>query len=221
MHDPIAEIPYVAEADDTQYRVIHLPNQVWKCSPIAALENLFDNAHHHYVHTLLGDRGSPEPLKPEVIQETDDGIYFKSDMRNHTTSLQRNVWGIEDDEIILDREFIWHMPFFARITLRLPNGLRNVTLILFSPISKSETLWTNIVFRNDSANPSATAEDIIKLGLAIGAEDQAILETLHLNVPLEPKMQQHMATDKPGIIMRRKFSDLLRLHEEVENSPNA
>jgi hypothetical protein len=45
-------------------------------------------------------------------------------------------------------------------------------------------------------------------------EDRAILEGTDHDVPLSLSAEQHMATDKPGIVMRRKLAALLRDGEE-------
>ncbi|MGB5967714.1 MAG: hypothetical protein WBG70_05225, partial [Spirulinaceae cyanobacterium] len=45
---------------------------------------------------------------------------------------------------------------------------------------------------------------------AVTLEDKAILETTDYNVPLDLKLEQHMMSDKPGILMRQKLKALLR-----------
>lgn len=40
-------------------------------------------------------------------------------------------------------------------------------------------------------------------------EDKAVLETTDYDVPLDLKQEQHMMTDMPGILMRKKLKALL------------
>ena len=47
-------------------------------------------------------------------------------------------------------------------------------------------------------------------------EDQRVLESTDYDVPLDIKAEQHMFTDKPSIVMRRKLAALLKAHGEVE-----
>jgi hypothetical protein len=62
--------------------------------------------------------------------------------------------------------------------------------------------------RNDT-EAETRAEDVVAFDRAVTLEDKAILETTDYDVPLDIKQEQHMMTDKPGILMRRKLSRLL------------
>jgi hypothetical protein len=60
------------------------------------------------------------------------------------------------------------------------------------------------------------AEVAIEQFMAIVREDKKILERLHPDTPLDVREQQHMASDEPGIMMRRKLLSLLDAHGERE-----
>jgi phenylpropionate dioxygenase-like ring-hydroxylating dioxygenase large terminal subunit len=47
-------------------------------------------------------------------------------------------------------------------------------------------------------------------------EDKFILESTDPDVPLDSSGERNMPSDKPGLIMRRKFLDLLHAHGETE-----
>jgi len=57
---------------------------------------------------------------------------------------------------------------------------------------------------------------IIAFDRQVTLEDQWVLESTDYDVPLDIKAEQHMFTDKPGIVMRRKLAALLKAHGEVE-----
>jgi len=71
--------------------------------------------------------------------------------------------------------------------------------------------------RNDTENEAKTS-DIIAFDRAVTLEDKRILETTDWDVPLDIAQEQHMLTDKPGIIIRRKIGALLKAHGEVEQT---
>jgi len=44
-------------------------------------------------------------------------------------------------------------------------------------------------------------------------EDRRILEATDPDVPLDPRGERHMASDEPGIVMRRVIKRLIERHE--------
>ncbi|MGI0117935.1 Rieske 2Fe-2S domain-containing protein [Zooshikella sp. RANM57] len=215
LEDPLMPIPEVPEFESDEYRVIHLENRTWQCSALVALENIFDTAHHHFVHQCLGDKVNPVPISPTLLESTPYGMHFKSDMYNYGNNLQYKAWNIDDDEMVLKRDFHWYMPFLVKMTLTLPNNLKNVTLISFTPMTDSSLQWINLVMRNDTEE-NVKASDVIQLGMTISYEDQEILETVAPDVPLNIHEQCHMESDRPSILIRKRFSALLSDLEDNE-----
>lgn len=215
LEDPIMPIPEIPEFESNEYRVIHLENRAWQCSSLTALENIFDTAHHHFVHQHLGDKVNPVPIPPTIIEKTPYGMFFKSDMYNYGNKLQYKAWNIRDKEIVLKREFHWYMPFLVKMTLSLPNNLKNVTLLSFTPMTNSSLQWINIVMRNDTEE-NVKASDVIQLGMTISYEDQDILENVLPDVPLNIHEQCHMESDRPFILIRKRFTALLSEFGDIE-----
>jgi hypothetical protein len=73
------------------------------------------------------------------------------------------------------------------------------------------------VYRNDTEQQVSTA-DVIAFDRAITLEDKAIIESCDPDVPLAviEGEEQHMLSDKPGLVMRHMLSNLLRDHGETE-----
>ncbi len=71
--------------------------------------------------------------------------------------------------------------------------------------------------RNDT-EVETKSSDVIAFDRAVTLEDKHILETTDCDVPLSVSQQQHMFTDKPGIVMRKKIAALLKAHGEVEQT---
>jgi hypothetical protein len=71
--------------------------------------------------------------------------------------------------------------------------------------------------RNDTEADTPAAQ-AIAFDRAVTLEDKAILETTDYDVPLDISCEQHMMTDKPGILIRRRIAALLKAHGEVEQT---
>ena len=84
-----------------------------------------------------------------------------------------------------------------------------------TPINDSSSQIVQFCLRNDT-EAETKAEDVVAFDCeasrrhrAVTLEDRAVLETTDYNVPLDLKQEQHMMTDKPGILMRKKLSRLI------------
>ena len=63
--------------------------------------------------------------------------------------------------------------------------------------------------RNDT-EAETKSTDVIAFDRAVTLEDKRLLESTDCDVPLDISKEQHMMTDKPGIIIRRKIAALLK-----------
>jgi phage anti-repressor protein len=85
------------------------------------------------------------------------------------------------------------------------------------PISDSTSQIVQFCLRNDTENDTK-AENAIAFDREVTLEDKVILESTDYDVPLDLTKEQHMMTDKPGMMMRRKFLALLKAQGEVEQT---
>ena len=74
-----------------------------------------------------------------------------------------------------------------------------------------------LLFRNDTEADCSTQE-LIDWDAAIIAEDREMLESTDPDaiVDMSRKIEMHMPSDRPGMIMRKRLLDLLRAHDEDE-----
>jgi phage anti-repressor protein len=84
-----------------------------------------------------------------------------------------------------------------------------------TPINDSVSQMVQFCLRNDT-EAETKSSDVIAFDRAVTLEDKQILETTDYDVPLDITKEQHMFTDKPGILIRRRIASLLREHGEVE-----
>ncbi|MGW3134899.1 Rieske 2Fe-2S domain-containing protein [Streptomyces sp. NPDC001139] len=216
--EPLDDIPELPEAADPRFRVMHLESELFHCSSTVGVDNALDSSHHHYVHgTTLGDSSSPLPMIVQELHETANGLFMSFPLRNNGSTLRDKQ---ADDQpgsgqITLIRELTWYVPFTIRIDIKFPSGTQAVTLLTYTPISDSTCQYVGVLARNDTEQ-DFSAKDAIAEIAAIVKEDKDVLECVDYDLPLEAAKQRHMASDKAGLIMRRKLHDLLAAHGEAE-----
>jgi phage anti-repressor protein len=129
--------------------------------------------------------------------------------------LQQQNLKLESEKTLRTMHMSWYMPFTAQLRIGYPNGLVHVVVNTAVPINDSTSQIVQFCLRNDTENETK-AENAIAFDRQVTLEDKIILESTDYDVPLDFTKEQHMMTDKPGIMMRRKFLALLKAHGEVE-----
>ena len=217
LEEPLDTIPEFPEANDPHFRLIPAFYETWNCSGLRLMENAFDHGHHHFVHNQnLGDKHNPIPIPYNQLRETERGIYFQSILYTYNNPrLQKSVH-LEQETLEVQREVEWYLPFGMRSRMEFPNGLVHTVVMYATPISDSSSQIVRFYFRND-AEADTPATDAIAFERPVLNEDKAILEATDYDAPLDLSKEQHMDTDKPGIMMRHKLSALLKSHGEVES----
>jgi phenylpropionate dioxygenase-like ring-hydroxylating dioxygenase large terminal subunit len=215
--EPLADIPYLPEAFDPTFRLIHEFYEPWGCAGLRVMENEFDTAHPTFVHTKTF--GSPDHPTPEVmdISETEQGIHLKAVLGVVNPPLQQQNLKMEEQSTVRTMDMDWFMPFTCKLRIAYPNGLVHVIVNTATPINDSTSQIVQFCLRNDT-EAETKAADAIAFDRQVTLEDKAILESTDYDVPLSPSYEQHMLTDKPGILMRRKIAALLKAHGEVEQT---
>ncbi len=107
------------------------------------------------------------------------------------------------------------MPFARTLKIQYPNGLIHLIFTAYTPIDDQTSQLIQFCLRNDT-EAEASASDIIAFDRQVTLEDRAVLETTDYDTPLLIAEEQHMASDKPGILMRHRLAALLKEHGEVE-----
>lgn len=215
--DPMRDIPDIPEAADSNYRQIHEFYEPWNCAGLRVMENELDMAHPTFVHTTTF--GSEEHLTPDLMefQETEGELHYRSVLGVANPVQQQQNLQIEQQETVRTIEGIWFMPFTVKLRIAYPNGLVHIIVNTMTPIDDSTSQMVQFCLRNDTEADAKTS-DIIAFDRAVTLEDKRILETTDWDVPLDIAQEQHMLTDKPGIIIRRKIAALLKTHGEVEQT---
>jgi phenylpropionate dioxygenase-like ring-hydroxylating dioxygenase large terminal subunit len=213
--EPIVNIPEIPEASDPAFRMIHEFYEPWNCAGLRVMENELDLAHPTFVHTkTFGSADHPVPDSLEIT-EGDRTIQVKAELGVVNPPLQQQNLKMDNSGTTRSLQMDWFMPFTCKLRINYPNGLVHIIVNTATPINDSTSQIVQFCLRNDTEEDTSTA-DVIAFDRQVTLEDKAILETTNFDVPLDLTKEQHMLTDKPGILIRRKFLSLLKAHGESE-----
>jgi phenylpropionate dioxygenase-like ring-hydroxylating dioxygenase large terminal subunit len=207
--DPVAEPPEIALDGDPSYRRITAPVEAWGCAVTRMVDNFCDIAHFPYVHTgTFGAGGAEEvpPISIEVLEGGFEGYRYEVEVANpaeaHTTS------GQTASTLLRRMSTGFALPTTVRSTIEYETGLQHVLLLCSTPVSDTESLFTFVVWRNDTTDPRPD-DEVIAFDRAIGAEDKLALERIPGTLPLDPAALASVQADRCGVAWRRRFASLL------------
>ncbi len=101
----------------------------------------------------------------------------------------------------------------------LITSIRHIIFNCATPISDGQIQVVQILYRNDTEADCSTQE-LIDWDAAIIAEDRDMLESTDPDaiVDMSRKIEKHMPSDRPGMIMRDRLLKLLQKHHEKETT---
>jgi phenylpropionate dioxygenase-like ring-hydroxylating dioxygenase large terminal subunit len=183
------------------------------------MENSFDNAHFAFVHRgTFGDMSQPEP-RVYKIEETDYGFQATTvvDVVNppHAFEITRDP----NPTTTRTMHNHWYLPFCRRMDMLYPSGIRHIIVNCATPVEDGRIRLIQLLYRNDREEDCST-ERLVAWDKAIVEEDRDILEATDCDAILDisRRVEVHMKSDRPGLIMRRRLLALLREHGEEEVS---
>ena len=217
--NPLLPIPQIPEADDDANRLIPQFYEPWQCSGLRLMENSFDNAHFSIVHApSFGVQAQPQPAKSKLVASADDkGLKIYSTVPVVNPPSQQKNLNIPGGLTVREIESTWYMPFSRTLKITYPNGLMHLIFTAATPVSDRTSQIIQFCIRNDT-EADATAESISAFDRQVVNEDKAVLETTAYDTPIEIAAEQHMASDKPGIVMRQQLAALFEKYEDKYES---
>lgn len=215
--EPLVDPPELPETSDSIYRLIPEFYETWNCAGLRVMENEFDLAHPTFVHpTTFGSADHPTPNTLELT-ETEWGLRVNGTLGVVNPQLQQANLKMAEAQTMRHLEMEWFMPFTVKLKITYPNGKVHIIVNTMTPITDSKSQMVQFCLRNDT-EADTKAEDVVAFDRAVTLEDKRILETTDYDVPLSLSQEQHMFTDKPGILMRKKLAKLLKVHGELEKT---
>jgi phenylpropionate dioxygenase-like ring-hydroxylating dioxygenase large terminal subunit len=213
---PLLGIPEIEEWDDPAFRRIPQFYEVWRCAGLRLMENSFDNAHVNFVHRgTFGDPCDAGETRFELFEEP-YGFRTRTEFLVKQTELAARMNRIEGEKTVRRIEGTWFMPFIRRAHIAYPSGLRHVIVTAATPIDDAHSQIIQFCLRSDRED-DVPAADAIAFDRKVTEEDRYILESTDHDVPLaDPARERNMASDKLGILMRKRLLSLLREHGEED-----
>ncbi|KRQ94981.1 aromatic ring-hydroxylating oxygenase subunit alpha [Bradyrhizobium valentinum] len=217
LDEPLRDIPEIPEDSDPAYRRIFQFYDTWNTAALRLMENSFDNAHFAFVHkNTFGDIDQPRPEKYEIV-ETDYGFEAETLVTVKNPPTAAKISGTTEPYTKRHMRNKWFMPFCRRLDMEYPSGIRHIIFNCATPIADGKIQVVQLLFRNDTEADCSTQE-LIDWDAAIIAEDRDILESTDPDaiVDMGRKIEKHMPSDRPGMLMRKRLLDLLQEHDEEE-----
>ncbi|WP_066254498.1 aromatic ring-hydroxylating dioxygenase subunit alpha [Hydrogenophaga flava] len=218
LEEPLAGIPDFPEDGQPGYRRIFQFYQEWQTSPVRVMENSFDNSHFSFVHKAnFGLLEQPRPA-PYEFRETDYGFEAITTVPIRNPESSHRVTGTT--EPVTDRHLVnrYYLPFCRRFGCSYPaSGVDHIIYNCATPIDDGRIMLVQWLYRNDSEE-SCSTQALIDWDAAITAEDRDILEATDPDACIDTrrKVEFHMPSDQPGLIIRRQLMALLTAHGEAE-----
>ncbi len=217
LEDPLWSIPELPQYGDSLFRLVPEFFEVWNAPGIRIMENSFDNAHFSFVHKSsfgLNDDPAPADIR---IEDTPQGFNMYSDVPVKNPEIQKKNLKTDSERTIRHSVKSWWMPFSRQMYIRYPNGIIHIICTLTAPVDDRSSTVIQFALRNDTES-EAPAADVIAFDRQVTNEDRAILEECEWDVPLNlnSREEQHMPSDRPGLIMRRRLFELLTEHGESD-----
>jgi phenylpropionate dioxygenase-like ring-hydroxylating dioxygenase large terminal subunit len=218
LEDPLRDIPEFPEDGAPGYRRIFQFYERWETSALRMMENSFDNSHFSYVHrATFGLYDQPKPEKYE-IEETDYGFEAETRVPIKNVAASHRVTGSTADTTVRHMFNRWYLPFVRRFGCTYPeSGRHHIIYNCATPIDDGSIMLAQWLYRNDTEEQCSEAE-LIAWDAPILVEDREILEATDPDACIDVRRRQefHMASDRPGLIMRRMLLELLEAHGERE-----
>jgi hypothetical protein len=109
------------------------------------------------------------------------------------------------------------MPFCRRFGCSYSSGIVHTIVNCATPIDDSHMALTQWLYRNDTEEDAPAAE-LNAFDRRVTDEDKDILEATDYDVCIDVsrRVEMHMPSDRPGLIVRRMLTDLLATHGEAE-----
>ncbi len=223
LEEPLQPIPDFPEEGNPAYRRILQFYEKWQTSPVRMMENSFDNSHFSFVHkSNFGMIDNPVPAKYE-FRPNDWGFEAETHVPIRTPEQSYRITGTTD--AITERHLTnrWYLPFSRRFGCVYPaSGVHHIIYNCATPIDDDSMMLVQWLYRNDSEE-SCSTQELIDWDRPITVEDREILEATDYDACIDTRrrIEFHMESDKPGLLIRKMLLELLQREgeEEIFNPP--
>jgi vanillate O-demethylase monooxygenase subunit len=205
--DP-ARIPVFPEWDDPEFDQILPPSIDIAGAAGRQCEGFLDVAHFAFVHqNTFADPNNPV-VPSYAVSRREDGVLV-SDYISDVANIPHGM----AEPVPVPEGFLWRrlfevqFPFFPRLTIFFPEGLRLCLFNCATPVSARMTrLFVPIARNFDRGGDLASVYDFNR---RVFEEDRAIVETQYPeDLPLDLMAEAHIRADRASIAYRRGLKEL-------------
>lgn len=209
LEEPLYGIPRIPEVEEGSFRLVHEFYEVWQVGALRVMENELDMAHPSFVH--LNTFGAAEHLlaRDAEVERFDGGLHYRSRLGVATA---HHATDHGNDRMI---NATWFAPFVCRIRIDYTDGPPHVIVNMHAPIDNNHSMMVQFCLLAENGR-DMDVDKIVAFDRAVTLEDKLVLEGTDADVPLEPLGEKHMASDRPGIVMRQVLKELLERHDSVQ-----
>jgi phenylpropionate dioxygenase-like ring-hydroxylating dioxygenase large terminal subunit len=216
LDDPL--LPLLETEEETLgFRRIQQFDETWRTGALRLMENSFDTAHFAFVHA--GTFGQGEQKKPEhfALHETGYGFEAQVVVKINNPPESHRITGTTDPVTTRSFSNQWHLPFLRKLGLAYPSGIRHTIFTCATPIDDERIQLIQWLYRNDTEEDCPAAL-LSQWDTRVVQEDQSILHAVNPDAPVDVarRDEQSMASDRPGMLMRKRLLALLKEHGEHE-----
>lgn len=211
--EPAADLPHMPQEDDPSFRRITTELQSWSTAATRMVDNFLDISHFPFVH--IGTFGTDtDPVVAKIELESLGEFYgYQYEVEVTNQDLGRSATGVGAPVLTRRMSTGFSAPLTVRSTIAYETGLEHILLLVTTPCDDETSLFTFVVWRNDDFGVSA--EDVIRLDRAVGAEDKVMLERIPGTLPLDATTLVSVQSDKPSVEWRRRFAALVGVGDRV------
>lgn len=217
LEEPLQDIPDIPEERMDGIRRIDQFYEIWNTSSVRFLENAFDNSHFSYVHRdTFGKFESPKPSRYE-LHEHEWGFDAQTEVAIKNPPESHALTGTTDPETTRFLSNNYYLPFCRRFGCSYSSGVIHTIINCATPIDDSHIALTQWLYRNDTEE-DAPAAILNAFDRKVTDEDRDILEATDFDVCIDVsrKVEMHMPSDRPGLIVRKLLLNLLEKYGEEE-----
>jgi hypothetical protein len=164
----------------------------------------------------FGQLSQPLPEKYEIV-ETDYGFEAETLITVANPPVQHRISGTTDPTTKRHMRNKWYMPFCRKLDIEYPSGLRHIIFNSATPIDDSHIQVVQWLYRNDT-EADCSAKELIDWDFKITREDKDIIESTDFDATMDMgrRVEAHMVSDRPGMLMRKRLLKLFEDHGEAE-----
>ncbi|MCU1373832.1 MAG: hypothetical protein JWO68_1118 [Actinomycetia bacterium] len=206
--EPAHDLPFLPEAEDEGYVLIHELMEEWSASAPRIIDNALDVSHVAWVHKdSVGSAANPR-LSDFTVEREGHVLRFSVSYVAAVNEQQKQNLGITSDLTRRTTHAELVQPLIFRGVLEYEeNGLRHVLYKTATPVDDRTTLFCQFIARSDRPSPEIR-EQIAEVDRIVQSEDKRLLEAVNPDFPIDATSELHTRSDRMTLEYRRVLGDL-------------